>query len=87
MKDSEFLKARADARRLAAGNLREAAANLLVWHRTGRLPGDGTLFHGIAALLEPHCLADDSMQEAEKLVTGLCILQAAGEEILLRSPS
>lgn len=87
MIDSEYLKARADARQLAAGNLREAAANLLVWHRKGRLPEKETLFHRIAALLDPHCPANDSMQEAEKLVTDLCILQAAGEEILLRSPA
>lgn len=76
----DYVQARAAARRLAAENLKEAAANLLVWHRKGKLP-EATVFHRIAEVLEPHCLADDSMQQAEKIVVDLCLAQAAGEDI------
>lgn len=77
---SDYIKARAQARHLAAQNLQDAAANLLVWHRKGQLP-EGSVFHLIAGLLEPHCLAEDSMQQAEKIVIDLCLAQAAGEDI------
>lgn len=76
----DFTQARAAAGRLAAENLKEAAASLLVWNRKGKLP-EATVFQRIAAVLEPHCLADDSMQQAEKIVIDLCLAQAAGEDI------
>lgn len=68
--------ARKQAHALVLANLSTLAADLIHWRSKGKLPEQSLMFE-VASLLEPECLADDSMQQAEYLVMSASLEQTA----------